>query len=188
MNASESILGVDIGGTYTDFFLFDSSTRTFRTTKTPSNRGAEAAGFLGGLATLGPETAKATIVHGTTVGTNALLERKGARIGVITTPGFRDVLELRRRDRPRTWGLWGDFIPIADRDMRIEVPERTLADGSIRQAVDIPSVEAAARTLLDKGAQAVAIIFINAHTNPERSARGKSTARDLAQSECRRLP
>ena len=170
MNASESILGVDIGGTYTDFFLFDSSTRTFRTTKTPSNRGAEAAGFLGGLATLGPETAKATIVHGTTVGTNALLERKGARIGVITTPGFRDVLELRRRDRPRTWGLWGDFIPIADRDMRIEVPERTLADGSIRQAVDIPSVEAAARTLLDKGAQAVAIIFINAHTNPENEA------------------
>ena len=170
MNASESILGVDIGGTFTDFFLLNASTRTFRTTKMPSNRGAEAAGFLSGLAALGDEAAKATIVHGTTVGTNALLERKGARIGVITTPGFRDVLEMRRRDRPRTWGLWGDFIPIADRDMRIEVPERTLADGTIREAVDTTSVEAAAQMLLEKGAEAVAIIFINAHANSQNEA------------------
>ena len=73
-----------------------------------------------------------SIVHGTTVGTNTLLERRGPKIGVITTRGFRDVLEMRRRDRRRTWGLWGDFIPIADRDMRVEVNERTLADGSIR--------------------------------------------------------
>ena len=64
------------------------------------------------------------------------LERKGARIGVITTRGFRDVLEMRRRDRPRTWGLWGDFTPIADRDMRIEVDERVLADGTMRASVD----------------------------------------------------
>ena len=64
------------------------------------------------------------------------LERRGPKIGVITTRGFRDVLEMRRRDRRRTWGLWGDFTPIADRDMRLEVSERTLADGTIRTAVN----------------------------------------------------
>ncbi len=77
-----------------------------------------------------------SIVHGTTVGTNTLLERRGPKIGVITTRGFRDTLEMRRRDRRRTWGLWGDFVPIVDRDMRLEVDERTLADGTIRAAVD----------------------------------------------------
>ena len=60
-------------------------------------------------------------MHGTTVGTNALLERKGASIGMITTKGFRDVLEMRRRDRPNTWGLWGDFVPVATRQLRLEV-------------------------------------------------------------------
>ena len=75
-----------------------------------------------------------SIVHGTTVGTNTLLERRGPKIGVIATRGFRDTLEMRRRDRRRTWGLWGDFVPIADRDMRVEVDERTLADGTVRKA------------------------------------------------------
>ncbi len=179
MSGDESILGVDIGGTFTDFFLFDPSTRTFRTAKMPSNRGAEAAGFLLGLKALGKDAALATIVHGTTVGTNALLERKGARIGVITTPGFRDVLEMRRRDRPHTWGLWGDFTPIADRDMRIEVPERTLADGAIRTAVDLAAVEAAARLLLARGAQAIAIIFINAYANAANEAAAAKAVRAI---------
>src|SRR5262249_25074534 len=88
-------------------------------------------------------------------------------IGVITTRGFRDVIEMRRRDRRRTWGLWGDFVPIADRDMRVEVNERTLADGSIRRAVDEAEIQAAARLLLEKGAQGVAITFINAYANAE---------------------
>ena len=79
-----------------------------------------------------PVASIGSIVHGTTVGTNTLLERRGHKVGVITTRGFRDVLEMRRRDRRRTWGLWGDFTPIVDRDMRMEVDERTLADGTIR--------------------------------------------------------
>ena len=92
-------------------------------------------------------------MHGTTVGTNTLLERRGPKIGVITTRGFRDVLEMRRRDRRRTWGLWGDFTPIADRDLRVEVDERTLADGSIRQPVDEAAVRAAALALRQRGAR-----------------------------------
>ncbi len=160
------VVGVDVGGTFTDMFLFDEAARAFRTAKVPSNRGDEAVGFLRGLQTFGDVAALGSIVHGTTVGTNALLERKGARVGIITTAGFRDVLEMRRRDRRQTWGLWGDFVPVVDRDMRLEVAERTLADGSIRAAVDPAAVQALARHLLEQGAEALAIVFINAYANP----------------------
>ena len=163
---STRTVGVDVGGTFTDLFLFDEATRSFRTAKVPSNRGDEAVGFMNGLRQFGAVAELASVVHGTTVGTNALLERKGARIGLITTRGFRDVIEMRRRDRIRTWGLWGDFIPVVDRDMRLEVPERTLADGTIRIAVDTGAVQAAARQLLAQGAEALAIVFINAYANP----------------------
>lgn len=166
------IVGVDVGGTFTDLFLYDASTGTFRTAKVPSDRGDEASGFLNGLRVLGGAAGMGAVVHGTTVGTNALLERKGARVGVITTAGFRDVLEMRRRDRRHTWGLWGDFTPVADRDLRLEVPERTLADGAIRTPVDTAAVQAAAHALLAAGAEACAIVCINAYANPanERAA------------------
>ena len=124
-------LGVDVGGTFTDLAWFDETTRRFHTAKVPSNRGDESKGFLEGLGNFGVPADLGAIVHGTTVGTNALLERKGARIGIITTKGFRDVLEMRRRDRPSTWGLWGDFVPVATRQFRLEVSERMLADGTV---------------------------------------------------------
>jgi N-methylhydantoinase A len=166
------IVGIDVGGTFTDLFLFDPEAQSFRTAKVPSNRGDEAVGFMNGLRALGGPARFEAIVHGTTVGTNALLERKGAKLGVITTQGFRDVLEMRRRDRPHTWGLWGEFLPIADRDMRLDVPERTLADGTIRTPVDIETVRSAVRELRARGAEACAIVFINAYANPanERAA------------------
>ena len=172
-----SIVGVDVGGTFTDLMLFDETAKSFRTGKVPSQRGDEAAGFMHGLSSLGDLSGIGSIVHGTTVGTNTLLERRGPKIGVITTRGFRDVLEMRRRDRRRTWGLWGDFTPIADRDMRMEVNERTLADGSIRQPVDEQAVREAAKALRAKGAQSLAIIFINAYANPENERRALSAAR-----------
>ncbi|MFL9824054.1 hydantoinase/oxoprolinase family protein [Rhodoplanes sp. SY1] len=159
-------VGVDVGGTFTDLFFYDEAERSFRTAKVPSNRGDEAVGFMGGLAAFGPVSELSSIVHGTTVGTNALLERKGARIGLITSRGFRDVLEMRRRDRRHTWGLWGDFTPVVDRDLRIEVAERTHADGSVVTPIDPDEVAAAARVLAAKGAQALAIVFINAYANP----------------------
>ncbi|MBS7789460.1 hydantoinase/oxoprolinase family protein [Roseococcus sp. SDR] len=167
-----AIIGVDVGGTFTDLFLFDPTTGAFRTAKVPSQRGDEAVGFLQGLSALGDVAGFGAIVHGTTVGTNALLERKGCRLGVITTQGFRDVLEMRRRDRPRAWGLWGSFTPIAERALRVEVPERTLADGTIQTPVDLDAVRAAASALLAEGAQAVALVFINSYANPanERAA------------------
>ena len=121
-----NILGVDVGGTFTDLLLFDAADEGV-----PYRQGAVAARRRGsrlhaGYRRLSAGDASASIVHGTTVGTNSLLERRGHKVGVITTRGFRDVLEMRRRDRRRTWGLWGDFTPIVDRDCRMEVDERTL--------------------------------------------------------------
>lgn len=161
-----TIVGVDVGGTFTDLFHYDEARGSFRTAKVPSNRGDEAVGFLAGLQSFGPVAELGSIVHGTTVGTNALLERKGARVGLITTAGFRDVLEMRRRDRRHTWGLWGDFVPVVDRDLRLEVAERTLADGTVRTEVDPEEVRACARRLVAMGAEALAIVFVNAYANP----------------------
>lgn len=170
------IVGVDVGGTFTDLFFYDEQARAFRTGKVPSNRGDEAVGFLEGLQSFGAIADLTSVVHGTTVGTNALLERKGARIGLITTRGFRDVLEMRRRDRRHTWGLWGDFVPVVDRDLRVEVTERTLADGTIREAVDEDEVRALARSLADAGCQALAIVFVNAYANPENERKALAAA------------
>lgn len=182
MKAS-NILGVDVGGTFTDLLLFDAHTKAFRTAKVPSQRGDEAVGFMQGIAAIGAGAAIGSIVHGTTVGTNSLLERRGHRVGVITTRGFRDVLEMRRRDRRRTWGLWGDFTPIVDRDLRTEVDERTLADGTIRCQVDEAEVRAAAVALRERGAEAIAVIFINSYANAANEQKALAAVRSVWHNE-----
>ncbi|AVF41471.1 hydantoin utilization protein A [Pandoraea apista] len=179
------IVGVDVGGTFTDLFVLDEAAGAARIVKVPSTRGEEARGFMNGIERVGDTAEKAgagaiaTIVHGTTVGTNALLERKVARTGIITTAGFRDVLEMRRRDRPATWGLRGDFTPIVPRDLRLEVDERVLSDGTIHTDVDIAQVEAAARALLEAGCEAVCVFFINAYANPVNEQRAVAAVRAL---------
>ena len=137
----------------------------------PSTRPDQSVGIRSGIAERVPDLARvSTIVHGTTVGTNALLERKGARTGLITTAGFRDVLEMRRRDRPQTWGLWGSFVPVVPRDLRREVAERVLADGTVLQAVDPAEVQAVARALLADGVEAVCVFFVNGYANAANEA------------------
>lgn len=167
-----TVIGVDVGGTFTDLFLYDEATRKVTVGKVPSTRGNQSVGFVEGIRDRIPLAEVASVVHGTTVGTNALLERKGARAGLITTRGFRDVLEMRRRDRRQTWGLWGQFVPVIPRDLRLEVGERTLADGTVLEAIDPAEIRAAARALLAKGCEAVCVVFINAYANPanERAA------------------
>jgi len=162
------MIGVDVGGTFTDIFVLDEATGQASVAKVPTSRPDQAAGFLAGIGVRVADLGQvATVVHGTTAGTNALLERKGARIGIITTAGFRDVLEMRRRDRPRTWGLRGSFDPVVPRDLRLEVAERVLADGTVLTAVNTDDVQAASRALLDAGCLAVAVLFVNAYANPE---------------------
>lgn len=165
MSAS-TVVGVDVGGTFTDLFFFDEATGEAKTRKTPSTKGDQSVGFVEGIALGQPDFAKlAAVVHGTTVGTNALLERKGAKTGIIMTAGFRDVLEMRRRDRRQTWGLWGEFVPAIPRDFRAEVAERTLADGTVREAVDPAAVAREALRLRELGAEALAIVFVNSYAN-----------------------
>ena len=166
--SDRTVIGVDVGGTFTDVFLLDEGKGTAEVAKVPSTPADPSRGFLNGVRTAAPDISKvSTVVHGTTVGTNALLTRRGAKTGIITTAGFRDVLEMRRRDRPKTWGLWGTFEPVVPRDRRLEVAERTLADGTVHTPVDPAAVEAAARALLEMGCEACAIVFVNAYANPE---------------------
>jgi len=179
------VVGVDVGGTFTDLFVLDERDGTAQIIKVPSTRGAEAQGFMNGVARVsanpseGAASTLATIVHGTTVGTNALLERKVARTGIITTRGFRDVLEMRRRDRPQTWGLRGSFEPIVPRDLRLEVDERVLADGSLHTTVDLQQVRAQTQALLDAGCEAVCIFFINAYANPINEQQAVAVVREM---------
>ncbi|MEK9826910.1 MAG: hydantoinase/oxoprolinase family protein [Rhodospirillales bacterium] len=161
------IVGVDVGGTFTDIFAINPKTGEIKTAKTPSTPADQSVGFLNGLSAISDLQSIDAVVHGTTVGTNALLERKGARTGLITSEGFRDVLEMRRRDRPRTWGLRGTFRPVAQRKDRIEVPERVLSDGRIERDVDVEAVEKAARNLASAGCEAIAIAFVNAYANSQ---------------------
>lgn len=160
------MIGVDVGGTFTDVFVLNEAEGTARVAKVPTTRPDQSAGFLDGIRReVGDLSEISVVVHGTTAGTNALLERKGAKTGVISTQGLRDVLEMRRRDRPRTWGLRGDFEPVVERSNRLEVPERTLADGTVRTPVDLDAVRAAARELKANGCEGVAILFANSYAN-----------------------
>tara|TARA_E500000331_G_scaffold93335_1_gene89400 strand:- start:1382 stop:3439 length:2058 start_codon:yes stop_codon:yes gene_type:complete len=165
-----AIVGVDVGGTFTDIFWLDEATGQCRVAKVPSTPDDQSRGFIEGVlagAKKGGIPSLANVVHGTTVGTNALLERKGAKTGLITTTGFRDILEMRRRDRPEIWGLRGAYTPVIRRDLRLEVDERTLADGSVRKSVDVDDVSRAASHLLRAGAEALSIMFVNSYANPE---------------------
>ena len=163
---SSLMIGVDVGGTFTDIFVLNETAGTARVAKVPTTRPDQSAGFLDGIKQEVSDFSKiSVVVHGTTAGTNALLERKGAKTGVICTQGLRDVLEMRRRDRPRTWGLRGNFEPVVDRRNRLEVPERTLADGTVRTRVDLDAVRSAAQALQANGCESVAILFANSYAN-----------------------
>ena len=162
----QTVVGVDVGGTFTDVFLLNEFDGSCEVAKVPSTRDDQSIGIREGIAQRQSELSEVSlIIHGTTVGTNALLERKGAKTGIITTFGFKDVIEMRRRDRPETWGLWGMFEPIVSRDLRVEVDERVLADGTMHTKVDFAEVKEAAATLLERGAQSVCIFFLNSYAN-----------------------
>ncbi|WP_223422590.1 hydantoinase/oxoprolinase family protein [Tateyamaria pelophila] len=174
------MIGVDVGGTFTDVFVLNETDGTASVAKVPTTRPDQSAGFLDGIGRQIDDLSEiSVVVHGTTAGTNALLERKGATIGVICTEGLRDVLEMRRRDRPRTWGLRGDFEPVVDRRNRLEVPERTLADGTIRTAVDLSAVRRAAEALRAQGCEAVAILFAHSYANPQNEAAAVAAVRKM---------
>ncbi|WP_374448947.1 hydantoinase/oxoprolinase family protein [Stella sp.] len=172
--------GVDVGGTFTDLLFVDGAERQFRVVKVPSTPDDQSRGMLAGIRDSGltPE-ALTSLVHGTTVGTNAILERKGVLCGLVTTVGFRDVLELGRRTRPYGYGMIGSFEAVIPREMRLEVPERLDARGNVLIPLDEAAVAAAVRRLLDAGAEALVISFLHSYVNPAHERRAAEIARQI---------
>jgi N-methylhydantoinase A len=172
-------VGVDVGGTFTDFLLIDAERHEYRVAKLPTTQD-RARAFVDGVSAL--QVAPAAIdwlVHGTTIGTNALLERKGARCGLITTRGFRDILELGRRTRPHAYGLSGNFEPLIPREHRLEVRERVDAAGRVIEPLDENEVRAAVAGLLAAGVESLVIHFLHSYANPAHEERCLEIARPL---------
>ena len=165
-------VGVDVGGTFTDTIAIDEVTGEVRLSKVPSTPQNQADGFINGLRAMDVEFPRISwLVHGTTVGTNATLERTGAVCGMITTRGFRDIIELGRRDRPQLFGLFGEFHSLIARNRRLEVPERIGAAGDVMEPLDEAAVEQAALMLKKMGCEAILIGFINSYANPQHEKR-----------------
>jgi N-methylhydantoinase A len=168
---------VDVGGTFTDLVLLDEQTGAVRVAKVPTTVRNQADGVLAALAEAAATPADVKIVvHGTTTATNAVLERKGARTGFITTRGFRDVLELGRRTRPTPYGLKGTFEALIPRELRLEVTERMDAEGQVVTPLDEAEVRRAARWLAEQGVEALVIHFIHSYANDAHERRARAVA------------
>jgi N-methylhydantoinase A len=177
VSIESKLVGVDVGGTFTDLIVVDEATGAVHVSKVPTTPGNQAGGVMAALRAAGVEPAAvAAIVHGTTTATNALLERKGAVAGLVTTRGFRDVLELGRRTRPKAYGLSGSFEPLISRDLRVEVAERVDAEGEVVTPLDEAGVERAVETLLAGGAEALVIHFMHAYVNDRHERRAREIA------------
>jgi len=175
--ANNMIVGVDVGGTFTDLVALGGD-GAVRIAKVPSTADNQARGVLAALAAAGIDLgAVEALIHGTTTTTNALLERNIARTGLITTQGFRDVLELGRRTRPQPYGMVGEFEPLIPREWRLEVAERMDAEGRVVTPLDEPAVESCARRLLDQGCEAVVIHFLHCYANPAHEERAGEIVR-----------
>ena len=164
------IVGIDVGGTFTDLAAVDESTGRVVVTKLPSRPRDEAAAVLAGLGALGIASREVRrLVHGTTVGTNAVLERRGARVAVLTTAGFRDLIEIGRTKRNIPALFVPTFVrpkPVVERKHRFEVVERLAADGSVLVPLDLASVERALDGALAAGAEALAVCLLHSYVNP----------------------
>ncbi|MDK3018717.1 hydantoinase/oxoprolinase family protein [Pseudodonghicola flavimaris] len=177
---SGAVVGVDVGGTFTDLIELDPGTGRVRLAKVASTLDNQAHGVLTALTEAGCDLAALDlIVHGTTTTTNAVLERKLSKTGLITTAGFRDVLELGRRTRPQAYGMKGDFTPLIPRNLRLEVAERMDAAGTVLVPLDEAGLRAAGQALLDQGCEAVVIHFLHAYANPAHELRAAEILRDL---------
>jgi N-methylhydantoinase A len=153
-------IGIDIGGTFTDFIVYEPATQRIQTIKLLSTPSDPAMAVLQGLKKIFAEqgTQCATVIHGSTVATNALLERKGARAALVTTRGFRDVLQIGRQNRPALYDLFADPAPpLIPSELRFEMDERVTHTGEILQALDPVQVKALIPELKSHNVSAVAV-------------------------------
>ncbi|HJO33998.1 MAG TPA: hydantoinase/oxoprolinase family protein [Anaerolineales bacterium] len=165
-------LGIDVGGTFTDFVLLDDETGDIRVNKCLTTPGNPSDAIKQGMLEL-QQTAPNIIaeldelIHGTTLVINAIIERKGARTGLITTRGFRDTLELGREIRYAPYDIFAEFPqPLAARHLRLEVNERMRADGSVLQPLDHAEARTVVRQLVELGVESIAVCLLNSFENP----------------------
>ncbi len=182
------IVGIDVGGTFTDLSAVDADTGRVVITKIPSRPRDEAAAVLAGLRALGIAGHDVRrLVHGTTVGTNAVLERRGARVALLTTAGFRDLIEIGRTKRNIPALFVPTFVrprPVVERQHRFEVIERLAADGSVLVPLETASVEQALDGALAADAEALAVCLLHAYLNPSH----ERLVADAAKGRCPGLP
>ena len=182
------IVGIDVGGTFTDLTAVDETTGRVVVGKVPSQPRHEAAAVLQGLAALGIAARDVRrLVHGTTVGTNAVLQRRGARVAVVTTAGFRDLIEIGRTKRNIPALFVPTFVrpkPVVERRHRFEVRERLAADGAVLVPLDGRSVELALDGAIAAGAEAIAVCLLHAYLN---AAHERAIA-DVAKGRCPAIP
>src|ERR1700691_5747187 len=175
--------GVDIGGTFTDIVLLGDGGERY-TKKVSSTVDDYARAIVDGLSELLAVIGGGRIVellHGTTVASNAILEHKGAKTGLITTRGFRDVLEIRNLRMPRLYDMsWTKPPPLVERRLRAEVDERINAEGGIDRPLDEDSVARAVRFLVAERVEAIAVCLLHAYRNPAHELRVKEIAAGLA--------
>ena len=165
-------IGIDVGGTFTDFVLLDDATGetlTFKCLTTPRDPSDAIEEGIRGLERQSPDclTRLEEIIHGTTLVINAIIERKGARTGLVTTRGFRDVLELGREIRYAAYDAFAQLPePLVPRERRLEVDERLRADGSVLAPLDETQARAAVRALAGMRVESVAVCLLNSFENP----------------------
>jgi N-methylhydantoinase A len=173
-------IGVDVGGTFTDGVAVDERGRIVGHRKEPSTPPAIEEGALAVAAELAAGARPDLLVHGTTVATNALIERGYARVGLLTTEGFRDVLAIGSMRRPDLYDVWqAKPEPIVPRRLRIEVPERVAPDGRVLRPLDEEAVARAARRFRRERVEAVAVCFLFSYANPAHERRAGSILRRL---------
>src|SRR4051812_12727566 len=172
-------LGVDVGGTFTDVLLVEEGSGSTWRAKTASTPADQAVGGLHGVgpvrAAAGIELAEvAQVLHGTTVATNAILEGKGATVGLVTTKGFRQVLQIARSYVPgglAGWIIWPKPEPLADLENTVEVDERIASDGAVIRPLEDDDVRAQLTKLAGRGIQALAVSLINSFADPAHEKR-----------------
>jgi N-methylhydantoinase A len=171
------MIGVDVGGTFTDFFAFDAETGAVVLHKVPSSPANPARAILSGLQDLAEHKgvslgALARLSHGTTVATNALIERRGGKVALVVTEGFRDLIEIGRQTRPRVFDLQADYpVPLVPRELRFEARERVTADGAVRCPLTSAALASLLETIDHALPDAVAVCLLFSFINPAHERR-----------------
>lgn len=175
-----ALVGIDVGGTFTDLYYSRDGVNADRICKVPSTPQDPSNGLIDALVTARiPKDDLELILHGTTIATNALIERQGARCALVTTKGFRDVLELGRRDRPHFYGLTGLQDPLIPRDRRFEIEERMNHKGEVLVPLDEDGVRRLAEAIEEEEVEAVVISLLHSYANPAHEDRIAAILREV---------